>query len=542
MYDFDNCKLVSADELQREAMLQTRTGKPELAMLDRVLSGAKFRSTPLPQICELDAEGLIMLALENDEQRTAPKAPVKKDLFNRELTHPYIKVGISNDKMASKITVLKPPENMPEPTVQDIIDFMNQKGIVYGIKTNIIENIVRLHLYGSTLTAAVGTPAQDGVDGCINRRFHGDSLPALPHNGSEEIDYTDLSWFEQVNEGDVLCDITPATDGVDGVNVLGEAISAYCGTPVEIPAGLNTAVSPDSKSLLAACDGQVVFRRGKVSVLKLITLDNVDGSTGNILHSGSLIVNGDVTGDCTLRIGGDIIVRGSITGGTLISGSSVVCTAGINGGGAETSIQAANCIRSTFIENCTITAGQNIYADAIMNTDINCEGSIYLSGNSGCYVGGVCKLCGEMRLNELGNDAGIETVINLNGTKDLIKEKERAVQLCEKYQACLDTVFTVATGISKRVAAEPAQMPILVRLIYLKRRLLDEIQNLTKLSQTISEDIYNSPNGMIIVYKALYPNVTLDINGAYYKNDMEKTSCSIKKRRGNINFGLAETR
>ncbi len=65
----------------------------------------------------------------------------------------------------------------------------------------------------------------------------------LQEDSRGSINYKDLNLFQNIEAGDVICDIIPPGDGTDGTDVLGHAVPAKKGNAPVIPQGKNTVLN-----------------------------------------------------------------------------------------------------------------------------------------------------------------------------------------------------------------------------------------------------------------------------------------------------------
>ena len=139
---------------------------------------------------------------------------------------------------------------------------------------------------------------------------------------------------------------------------------------------------------MALVDGHVSFTGGKLNVYPVYEVrGNVDNSTGNINFVGKVVVKGNVLTGFEIKAEGDIEVEGVVEGAKLEAGGNILLKRGAQGSGRGVLICQGSLV-SRFIENCTVEAGGDIIADAIMHCSISSKSSIELKGRKGLLVGG----------------------------------------------------------------------------------------------------------------------------------------------------------
>ena len=99
----------------------------------------------------------------------------------------------------------------------------------------------------------------------------------------------------------------------------------------------------------------------------------------------------------------------------LVQPGDVQINRGINGTGGER-IVAGGDLRSGYIENARLQVSGNITTDYIIDSEIDCEGDVNLTGRNGLIVGGSMRIKGQLSARQLGNDRDRHTVIEVVGT------------------------------------------------------------------------------------------------------------------------------
>jgi len=203
-----------------------------------------------------------------------------------------VELKVSEDGMEAYIKI-NSPEDGRIPSVDEILSFLAENGVVFGIDESAIRDAIENKKFGEFILVARGERPKDGVDGYIDYKFNKDRelKPVILEDG--RVDYRNLESVESVVKGQLLAVKVPPEPEKDGKNVMGKVVKAYKPKDPKIPAGKNTVVSEDGMKLFAACDGHVVFENGKVVVYPVFTRKgDVDYSIGNIEFVGECGYNG----------------------------------------------------------------------------------------------------------------------------------------------------------------------------------------------------------------------------------------------------------
>ena len=151
-------------------------------------------------------------------------------------------------------------------------------------------------------------------------------------NEDGRVDYYDLGLIQNVSAGQVLCVLTPPTEGTPGYTVKGDIVKPKPGKPAPVVPGPNTMLSTDGLQIISKINGQFEFDGKKVIVNETYTLNqDVDTSTGNIKVAGNLVVRGMVTSGFKIEAGGYISVTGVVESATVTAGKDVSLQGGANG-------------------------------------------------------------------------------------------------------------------------------------------------------------------------------------------------------------------
>ncbi len=111
----------------------------------------------------------------------------------------------------------------------------------------------------------------------------------------DQADYRDTGHIVQVKEGDPILQVTPATQGPEGVDVFGEAIPGLFGDPVPYEFGKNVELDESSNILRSLIPGEVRRGDGQLWVDSVYNVEgDVDFNIGNIDFAGDVRIGGSV--------------------------------------------------------------------------------------------------------------------------------------------------------------------------------------------------------------------------------------------------------
>ena len=444
-----------------------------------------------------------------------------------------LQVLFSSNGVSASLKLYPPQEGGRALTFDELIWLVHQQGVCLGLDERVLERLALVPVYGRSFRIAQGKPPVQGKDGQVNILYEMENA-GLGNLQNDTVDYKEMGYAKTVSKGDVLCEIISPTEAIDGYNVRGDVILAAAGKPAVIKLGQNTEFSEDGRLVIATKDGQPMFKDRKIVVNEMLSLGKVDGATGNIHFLGSVTVIGDVSSGFTINAGGDIVVKGFVENADLIAEGNVVLLKGMNGGGLGT-IQAGLSVRSKFLEQVTVRAGKNVFGDVVLNCEIDCGGYMVLSGVKGCLSGGRCQVRRELQVDTLGNEAELETRVEVraeNGSLDQIEQKQAQRERINTLNKTVAALFLLLRD--GNLDADSRKVG-LVRAVFLRQCLEEEIRRLDFESEKIRREIQRASSaGQVIVYKQMYSNVQLSIDGVMERSVAPRGVCAIRCRNGEL--------
>lgn len=406
----------------------------------------------------------------------------------------------------------------------DIIDYLAEQGIIYGIREENIKNYCREKEYSKELIAAHGQQPINGIDAQIVYDFDISTEQKFTESEDGTIDFRDLNNIINVTKDTVLCHIIPAQVGENGINVYGDPIDYKKGINVTFINGKNTHISSDGLELLASTDGCVEYKNEKVSVESVHKVNNVDNTTGNIDFIGSVVINGDVKAGFTVTAKGDIKIRGMVEGAFISSDGDVVISKGMNGMG-KGSIYAKGNVTSKYIENALIVSDKCVYAEALINSEVIAKESIILRGPNAAIIGGTSQAENVIYTKTIGSKTNPET--NIIITLKKYQEEQSAIALKMKSNKQLQKSLIEKSHelkeiedkvdlITNSLLDNENKNNVQKQLLFMKIKINNEISEMKRqLTEIIPKD--NIAEHKIICKNTMYPNTRITIGWMKYR-------------------------
>ncbi|MEG0617582.1 MAG: FapA family protein, partial [Oscillospiraceae bacterium] len=209
----------------------------------------------------------------------------------------------------------------------------------------------------------------------------------------------------------------------------------------------------------------------------------------------------------------------------------IVISNGIKGNDKALIIADGN-IRSLYIENARVQAKGNIYADTILNSNVESSRSINLSGINGKIIGGTCTAGETIIARQIGNDSCQQTTINVSDPDTFGKNKAKNMLSIAKYKESIAMLKNVAEfAAASHLDVMPPEV-MLCRAVVTKIRLERAIDVLEMQNAETNE--IRRHRRHIEVKETIFPNVNFIIDDTTHKNDVKKPSCSVLKVNGKI--------
>ncbi len=483
-------------------------------------------------------EDALERAIASTETVSVKIAPYQQEVkYSATLT-----VEITKDNLAA-YAVMIPPDGGDLLTEDRAVSIINQNGVTAGIDRDSIRDMVTKNIYGIPIQVAAAVEPKDGENGYVEFRIEIDKKKKLTVSEDGTVNFYELGLIENVRTGQVLAKLVPPTEGTDGQDVRGNPIKAKPGTAARLPKGKNTEITDDNDKLVALKDGQASYSNGKLNVYPVYEVPgNVDNSTGNIRFVGKVVVRGHVLTGFEIHADGDIEVNGVVEGAKLVSGGNIILKRGAQGSGRGV-LMCEGSLVSKFIENCSVEAGGEIVAEAIMHSTISSKSAVELKGKKGLLVGGNVSVRNEIRAKTIGSPMATTTFIEVGVDPERRKNMDILVKKIEKEKKSLKQVnfnISLIAKMAKQGYVPENKKILLKKCVGLKSQLEENIKlNETTLAR-MKEQLNAISKGRIAVERMVYPGTVIAIGSStmHIKDPLEYVS--FYRVGGEIKLGSFE--
>jgi len=362
-------------------------------------------------------KGMVYSA-EQLERLRAKLADVKEELKREEKTavpdigdNSYIR--ISDDAMTVWLLLGPPPENSTGYETKNIMAYLKKEGIIFGVSEETINDILIRRRYGIEIEVAKGQPMTEGKDGYYEYKFSPEShrAPKVLPDGS--VDYTSMHMLQNVRAGEVLAIYHHAIQGEDGKDVYGKVLKPTVAKELRPMRGRNIAAQEDNPDVyISTTDGKVEVKDGRIDIQNTHEIQgDVDLIIGKIEFFGDIIINGNVEAGVVLRAGRNIVIRGTAEAVMMYAGGDIILERGVQGG-QKGKLSARGNVFAEFIEHCTVDAGGDVQANALMNSRVTAGGKVILTGKRGRIIGGYTHGTKGIQAVSIGNMSEVNTVVH----------------------------------------------------------------------------------------------------------------------------------
>ena len=452
--------------------------------------------------------------------------------LERWIDYPTFSIRLAEDEMSAFIVVKK-----GEKLRRDDLDMaLKTNRIERGLDYNAIAKLVKGNFTEPEVKIAEGKMAADGKDGWYEYFFRTDmkKTPHLLEDGS--VDYRKIEWFEVVKEGQKIAFYHEPEKGTDGWTVTGKRIKAKSGREQNVLGGTGIRMLQDGKTYIATMHGRIELLDGKIEISKMLVVEDVTISNGNIKFDGSVYVTGDIKKGAKIEATEDIVVDGFVEGAVIECGGNILFRKGVNADN-QGYIRAGGDISGRFFEDTTLYAGRNISANYFLGSLLKAEGKIIVSGRNGTIAGGRVFCMRGIEANNLGNKAGISTFIKL-GIDDTVANQHHNIE--EKIHTITEDIEVMKKAereICKKFSPEQRNtMEVFMKLqksIYLEK---EKLKELNREKEKLDEEIKEIRSVRVVARGWVYEGVVLEMNGCKW---VAKNNCNvnIRSRDGRIVVG-----
>lgn len=427
------------------------------------------------------------------------------------IIHSTVELSINPNHSTAFVSFTRPENGGMDITVDKIMKALNENYISYGILTDEINEAVENRRYEENICVAKWDAPVDGVDGSIRYFYNMDVNKAPVENEHGEVDYKNLGQIRNITAGTPIAAITLPTEGEPGKDITGKIVPQKKGIAVNVNVGSGTSLINDGKELIAAIDGNLVFKNNAFSVEETLVINgDVDVSSGNIDFIGAVTVKGSVFEGFRVTSKKNVVINGSVNNAEIVADGDI----SIKIGAINSSIESKGNIKLGFCENCKVHAVGNVESASFVGGEVFAEEKILATGK-GVMMGGKYTALDGVEASVIGSDKYVKTEITLGNNAILNKERDtltKEIASMEDKADQLGKILTTLNELAKKAKLPPEREQLKTEALRNRLKLQSEIKKANVRISEIDEALKLMQNLSVGCKRQFYPGVILRIN------------------------------
>ena len=325
-------------------------------------------------------------------------------------------IEVAGNEMKAYVHFVPPRYYGRHMEYEEVLDALRNAGVTYGYKHEQIKEYLEKMSYSRPLLAAEGDLPISGKDAYVEYQVHIDkSNVTFKEDESGKVDFKNIDLLENVTAGQLLAVKIPPGKGVPGRTVTDQTIPVNKPKDIKISFGRGTMLSDDGTELTAEINGQVVFKRGVISVEPIHMVNGDVGlQSGNIIFLGSVIITGNVQDNFTVKASGNIEVKGTVQKAILEAEGDIIIYQGIIGRGEAHVESTGGSVFAKFIQNANVFAEKDIFSpEGILHSNTGAGNRIICNGRRARMVGGIVRAENEINAHVIGANVSTRTEVSV---------------------------------------------------------------------------------------------------------------------------------
>lgn len=440
------------------------------------------------------------------------------------------------DKKMRVFLILKDsnPESGVPLTIEAIKDILDTASVKFGIKDDVIKDIVEGVINDDKVLIAEGNYPTAGEDASLAFNFpiEKSAKPQFLEDG--HLDYKEINMVYSVEKDVPLVKKIHATIGSRGMDVYGNDLPGLPGKDIDVVVGQGTLRDhTDTSVVKSAIDGVIFYdpKSRNLEVQKLfIVPESVDYSTGNIHVKSSVEVKQDVKPGFSIETPYNVEVKGSVEHAAISCDGTLKVKGGINGDG-KLLIKVGEELHAGYIAGQNIKCAGCIYvAHELRNSIVECEDEVTIVRNNGVIFGGRTSATNKVTSPVIGNIYGLITEIEVGV---VMKFREKFIRKGTERSELLNQLEELKRKISL-IAQKSSGKSKSMQLSAFKdvwSRCTNQLERVKKECEEIEKAYYDVADPTVVVIKTVYPGTIIKI---------KNKSLEVKEELSHVLFKLVD--
>jgi hypothetical protein len=375
----------------------------------------------------------------------------------------------------------------------------------------LVEQLRRGEFPKKDILLVEGLKPVPGEDGVVEWSEH--CRPQPQGQADEVVDHYARTSIISVSAGDLICTVTPPTEGTPGHDIFGQGLAAKKGQRAPMQFGEGIVRESGANRMIAKIGGRVNLLGQRVWITPLLVINSdVDFQAGNVNFDGDVLVCGHVLDLFTVKCTKGIVVQGLIEAAKIEAGGDLVCGGGI-AGKEKAELTVGGQVKTRFIDNAIVKARGDIFIQReAVNSTITTMSHLETPGAiTACTVDARTGI--EAAL--IGSSAGVRTSLVVGFDRET---QRRMARLEREMIDLVDKTKTdrgkLDTALQRQKALPDSQKGRLMQLLTTVKEDMNKAAELKKEQQSLQDDLKANRNACIKVSRMIREGTTLQIGKA----------------------------
>lgn len=397
-------------------------------------------------------------------------------------------------------------------TLDFVLELLSKASITFGIKKEIIRDMVDNEKYEEKMLVAEGYGPTFGKDGYYEFFFDRKVPTDIEFDKDGSANFDNVKYFSTVTAGEKLAVYHQAIHGSDGKTVKNITLPGKNGRDMPVIKGRGFMVMPDHKTYCATVSGGIRFKDGEMIISPLMVVEEKRKPL-NIKFVGTVWVKGEVPAKSVIRAQGDVIIDGYVEGTTIEAEGDIVLRSGCNGLEKKASLKADGNIYARYLQNLNISVGKSIYCNSMIYCEADVKGSVMIFGEEGAIIGGDVATQMGVSAAKLGSDSDIKTIVRVGVTAELLNNYNNIKKSIDKTKLELETLYKEQKRVDTANANSREQLQWKIKINMAVSTKEKELIGYEEKMQDINEQMSRVKGASIKARSVIYAGVLLIIDG-----------------------------
>lgn len=447
-------------------------------------------------------------------------------------------ITISDDKMSAKMKLCL-NDNGNQWTVEELKNLVMTKNVKTGILESSIADVVKNEIYDISIEVARGKEPVPGKEGYYVYHVAMPETEGAPKELEDgTVQYVKTATHTVVEEGDLLAEYIPATNGEYGYTVDNTMLPPRRGK--DLPRLKGKGFYQEENRYYAATHGMVEITERGFRVTNLLEVNgNVDINYGHIDFDGDVNIRGDVKSGMNVKATGNVEIKGHVGNCLIEAGKNIIVHNGMQGKFAGKLI-AGGDIECKFFENSQAVAKGNIVVRSVMNSQLEAEGKVTVEGKDAVVLGGSVHAVQGVELTEAGNDTEIETLLVAGALPETLKRDIELQGLIKKVEGEVDLLDRSAKVLERMTNTNITKETNNRRMKIIQAKVIKSAELKKYQTEKIRSEalIHSGKDANVVVQKVIFPGCRVEIAGVGIDVKQELKHVKFALRDGIIEAAL----